>query len=543
MDNYSYWSRICVLVMTGILARNYCEAGNDMNSKMTGHAEGDNICRVEKDGDNVFIRCVFSIDKDLQHHVGKGINKQIAFKSTILVTADTNGIVQATGDVIHGISDDCTPWSINGTFIGANHGCSDVRELTCPGHGKTESDLGSEWQDGAGTKFYIIKIVDDNRVWVLSENKGSNDIWKFVTTIAGSALTNTSAPDVFKFSSNIMAQLTPACRIRKQEYLSDGKTALPEKKAVACNYLDIVEEYDIINPASLLAKIRQSPGKAHSFVGAGLEGVIHNSIIYRFLPNGAIVIYHTSTALQDFKITGMGFIQSAKMNTGHYQAHEYYIPKTKPFCLGGINYNFLALQDFKPPVPIPVVFQASAGTLADEQALPDRFIQLLGDRASGKFSGQVGFALGYSPISGVTKSGERSRNTNCGGSIYKTSKSYPCAIDAKIGAIVRAGTVFNCVAYRVYFDPQRYPKATCVYWYKENNDYLVYLDYHQNVDNEVVVLPPAMTGKRISIVEKTPSLTLTAGKMVPEKGIILSVTDNYGYAVLRISEDALRNNE
>ena len=512
-----------------------------MNSKTPGHADGQNICRVEKDGDKVFIRCGFSADKDLLHAVGKGTNKQINFAGTTLVAADPKAGVQAKGEIIHAIGDDSTPWNINGTYIGANHGCSDARELTSPGHGKTTADLGSEWKDGAGNKFYIIRIVDDNRIWVLSENKGGNDIWKFVNTVKGNALTNTAAVDVvINIASNKMVQLTPACRIRKQEYLADGKMALPEKKEVVCNCLDIVEEYDIINPASLLAKMRQSPGKEQNFTGEELDGVIHNSIIYRFLPNGAIVVYHTSKALQDFKIGHMGFIQSAKMSIGNYQAHEYYIPKTKPFSFGGINYNFRDLQDFKPRIPVPIKFSAATGSVEDAQNLPDRFIQLLGDTENGKFTGKAGYALGYSPLSGVTKIGERSRYTSSAGNIAGTSKSYPCAINSRVGEIVPAGTVFNCVAYRIYFNPRKNPKSTCVYWFKENDDYLVYLDYHQNVENEVVALPPEMTGKRISIIEKTPSFTLKTEKTVPARGLILAIKDNYGYAVLRISDEERR---
>jgi len=511
-------------------------AQNNMNTRPVFRFDTKTVCRVEKDGANVFVRCCFSSDKDLLHLVGKGTNKQISFLNTMLVAVDTNGGVQAKGEVIHGMGDDCTPWNLNGTYIGANHGCSDVRELTCPGHSKTASDLGSEWKDAAGVKFYIIRIVDGNRVWVLSENKGSNDIWKFTTTITGSSLTNTASPDVINISSNRMAQLTPACRIRKQECLVDGKTPLPEKQAVDCGYLDIVEEYDIINPASLLDKIRQSPGKERDFVGDDLDGVIHNSIIYRFLPNGAIVVYHTSKALQQFKIGYMGFIQSAKLHAGNYQAHEYYIPKTKPFSLKGTNYNFQALQDFRAPIPVAIDFQASAGTISDERNLPDRFIQLLGNRVNGKFIGKAAYAMGYSPLSGITKIGERSRYTSSGGFIYTSSKSYPRALNNRIGAVVLAGTVFNCTAYRTYYDPQGNPNATCVYWYKENDNYLVYLDYHRNVDNEVVALPPEMKGKKISIIEKTPSFSLRTDKTVPEKGIILSVTNGYGYSVLRISD-------
>jgi len=536
MNHCFNWLRFFAFLVLTFVAGEEIHARNNMKTNPGFHLDRKTVCRVEKDGVNVFIRCFFSADKDLLHLVGKGRNKQISFLSTMLVAADTNGGVQAKGEVIHDIGDDCAPWNLNGTYIGANHGCSNVRELTCPGHNKTASDLGSEWEDAAGVKFYIIKIVDDNRVWVLSENKGSNDIWKFTPIITGSLLTNTSLPDVINISSNKQAQLTPVCRIQKQEYLVDGKTPLPEKKAVDCGYLDIVEEYDIINPASLLNKIRQSPGKERNFVGEDLDGVIHNSIIYRFLPNGAIVVFHTSKALQQFNIGYMGFIQSVKLRLGNYRAHEYYIPKTKPFSLNGTNYNFWVLQDFRGRIPDSINFQSSAETITDERNLPDRFIQLLGDRENGKFIGKVAFAMGYSPVSGVTKIGERPRNTSSGGFIYTSSKSYPCALNDRIGATVPAGTVFNCTAYRIYYDPRRNPNATCVYWYKENDDYLVYLDYHRNVDNEIVVLPPEMTGKKISIIEKTSSFRLLTDKTVPEKGIAISVTNEYGYSVLCIAD-------
>jgi len=508
-----------------------------------GRLEKQTVCRVKKDGDKVDIKCFFSPDQDLLYHVhvckGKGRNNQITFGDTTLVAADTNSGVQAKEELIHFAEDDCTPWLINGTYIGGNHGCSNARELTCPGHNKTVSDLGSEWKDSAGVKFYIIKIVDTNRVWVLSENKGSNDVWKFVTTITGGSLTNTSSSDVMNISSNWMAQVTPACRIQKQEYLIDGKTPLPENREVECAYLDIVEEYDIINPGSLLDKIRRSPGQEVDFAGQDLAGVIHNSIIYRFLPNGAVVVQHTSKALQQFMIGYMGFIQSIKLETGK-SVHGHYIPKTKPFSIGGTNFDFQAIQDFRASLPFVLHFNSSTGTIAtgtvaDEQNLPDRFIQLLGARENGKFTGRVAFAMGYSPVSGITKIGERPRYTSSAGCIYP-KKTYPSALNNRIGDIVPAGTVFNCTAYRVYFDPRRNPNATCVYWYKENNDYLVYLDYHRNVENEVVVLPPEMRGKKMSILEKTPSFSLRPDKTVPENGIMLSVTNEYGYAVLRVAD-------
>lgn len=118
--------------------------------------------RVVKRGEYVFVRSAFSSHRDLVVRVGKGSNRQINFLNTRLVPVSAGmdaGAING-GTLIHGNGDDATPWNINGTCIGGNHGCSDTRELPCPNHGMTVADLGSEWVDEAGTKFYLVKVAD-----------------------------------------------------------------------------------------------------------------------------------------------------------------------------------------------------------------------------------------------------------------------------------------------------------------------------------------------------------------------------------------------
>ena len=69
--------------------------------------------------------------------IGRGENGQVNFNKVFSVpthpgmkTEDLTG-----GAVIHANGDDSTPWNINGTYIGANHGCSDSRVITSPAHG------------------------------------------------------------------------------------------------------------------------------------------------------------------------------------------------------------------------------------------------------------------------------------------------------------------------------------------------------------------------------------------------------------------------
>lgn len=79
--------------------------------------------------------------------VGKGSNRQVNFAGARLV-ARASGMAEKelnAGRLIHGCGGESTPWNINGTYIGANHGCSDLREVTRPGHQRNTAELGRRW--------------------------------------------------------------------------------------------------------------------------------------------------------------------------------------------------------------------------------------------------------------------------------------------------------------------------------------------------------------------------------------------------------------
>ena len=72
----------------------------------------------------------------------------------------------------------------------------------------------------------------------------------------------------------------------------DGKKVLKEGEVVGCEWLDRIEEYEVVNTGSLLADIIKNSGQERDFVADHLDTVLQYNLTYRFFPNGANVIYH-----------------------------------------------------------------------------------------------------------------------------------------------------------------------------------------------------------------------------------------------------------
>lgn len=494
--------------------------------------------RVLKQGDRVWVRSTLSPTSDLVILMDKGGNRQITFNKTFIVPASPGAAITHLmgAKEIHQTGDDSTPWNLNGTYIGANHGCSDARRLTSPKHGLSSADLGSEWADEAGTKFYVMKIPDGDSVWVLSANSGQGDIWRFTLTVAGTKLKRTRDGAVLSFTQASMVQLLPSCRISGQRYLVDGKAPIADETPTECESFDIVETYDVINPASVLADVIAHPGRERDFVAPSLEAVVSNRVLYRFLPNGANVIHHTAEAQQDFNLGYMGFIQSATLaRPAPITIHDYYIPKTLPFRHGGVDWDFRAKQNYIGGPPAPLYFSAKNKNVEDPDNLPDRFIHLLGRKEGDRTVYDVGFALGYSLIQGMTVPARRAANTGAALMLYSSAKSYPMAMDSKMaGGLIKAGTTFDCLAYRQYFWPGAFPNATCCYWHPEGDETVVYIGYHKPVRGDVLKLPAEFSGRNIRIIERTASLMLHSDQRVPADGLKLSVHGDHGALVIAI---------
>ena len=77
------------------------------------------------------------------------------------------------------------------------------------------------------------------------------------------------------------------------------------------------------------------------------------------------------------------------------------------------------------------------------------------------------------------------------------------------------------------------PDATAFYYHKQGKSDVVYFEAHKPLKNKKLKLPPYMTGKKVTVLEKTPGLVFS-GKTVPAKGLEISSKADYSHIVLKL---------
>lgn len=502
---------------------------------------GPSRLQVLKSGDLVFIRSPFCPSLDLLVTTGLGVNRQISFLQTRLIPRGAKmepGQI-AEGVLIHKTSDDSTPWHINGTYIGGNHGCADAIQIHCPDHGLGLSDTGGEWMDDAGVRFHVLSVPNCDTVQVLSENHGKGAVWKFCPEISGTRLRRLSGfgPAALAIETQKRIQIVPSVRVLRQEFWAGGVMPLRDGEPLECSFLDLLEEQELVNPGDVLQSLLRRPGAKPDFLATGLAAVLRNRIVYRFRPDGSTMVETNSEALQDFEMGHMGFVQAAPLVLGEFDTHEYLVPGTVPFEAGGTGFDFGSMQDFAPALPACIAFSAGGGNLLDAEKPPHRFLQFLGKKEGGSVRREIGFALGYSPVAGITALGLRAGCVGTAGVISQKKKTYPRAVDQKLCKKVSAGEAFHCLAYRQYFNPATASQNASCHWHRHGDGMLVFADFLEPVASGCLALPPFFAGRRFGILEQSPNVSLEETVRIPPAGLRFSSQAKSGFLVLSVEAE------
>jgi len=499
---------------------------------------------VVLDGTYAYIRTKWNTTLDLVQRVQYGTTT--AFNNNVVNPYDVRTIPVATsntniitaypsGTFIVSQIDDAAPCQYNFTYIGANHGAAILHQVTATAHGKVVQDVGSRWLNGANT-FTIMRVVDANTLWLLSQNTGTT-YWGFVATslvglplvhVAGATNTATITPTV----DVVATQMYPAIRNHVKSIKLDGRTTISASGVYQCEFVDIVNSYEICNPVSVLAYVQSQTGSATqpSFTDNSISTDMRVGVTYRYASNGSLSVVSQYQAKQNVRMNYIGAIQALPLSYSGKSLFQY-IPKLNSIVGSLKTWNLSAIEDITTQIE---TLTFTTATWSDANNPPDRMVQFVKTGATKNH----GFVLGYGMQrgNGVPNTRKTASASDCGFISASTRKMYPKLVTNSgfASSMMNAGQVVNSTAYRSFYNFDVVPNATVFTWYYDGKDIVVVFDIHESVTALSLPLPSWMVGMSATIIDSSASFSLLS-PIVMDDGLLVTVTGGYGQASIKLS--------
>ena len=462
------------------------------------------VIAIKKD-DVIRFRTKFSSNEDivLDGNFKNTNNGTFNFKEYGLLPTTTpkDSLVPATG--FKNASDDICPLIINNSYQGGNHGIG-----ACVNHGKTIKDIGSIYTDANNYDYIIMKIVDSNTLWVVSDYQGNPylPIRKNVpVTPLTHKLNGTNTSDI-NFTKSVSVQILPSSNNVELKIINNKGEELNENGILYGEYIDIVEKSNLIDAQSMIEYLKNNVGKCNneSYYNDTISNVCTSSIIYRINKNMSCTTYHSYCFNKNSKLGQINFIQSQSIGKKIFVPDTIYDDITTMVSGNTITFDSKSYRE--------------------QTKLPYRYFQL--SEAEDK-----GFALGYH-LDGFNLTNEERKLKclnvgNCNGSTFKM---YPQFIN---DGILENGTYVGGISYRIPFLPNSVDSdITSIIWYWVGNEIILMIDCHKIID-KYIKLPNYMQSKKIEILDKHKN-TIINQKFIDSFGLKFKNTENYGYAVLKL---------
>jgi len=466
--------------------------------------------------DIVLFRTPFSEKHDLVQkfrgavELGADFNNPVDFTESGLIRLDKWDVWHI--DVPFAYSnDESPPVMINDNWLGANHKFPFAVSIYIPNHDKTVADIGSMWEDVEGTKWFLLSVSEDTLTFI-SENIGESNVkYEFKKTIASKLTYIDNGKNKSEINADVECWLgmMPSIRHVKRKIIAyiDGNPRIVNR-ALECDYAEIHEDYDIVNPVSMIETLynnRPKGGYKNSNYPAMGETMVSVSRIYRIENDGTIICNFNVKKIMDIQLTiVMGAMFQEKLNTfggGIYR----YMPKTKPLKTPEGTFDFSLPYDTAPG-PYPNKFYIVPEFWENADNPPDRIVDYFRN-PDGKDC--MGFACGYLPIyDGVAKT--RKDCLESAVLISPGRKGYPLFMAGKIDCA-------HGIAYRKYFEMPK--NRASVYTIPYDGKEYLYLDFFEK---KTLAVP---TKGNIKLYEKSEGVTYEI-----ENDVITASADK-GYAL------------
>lgn len=472
---------------------------------------------VIKNNDSILIRTPFSAECDLVQKFSGITEFPTGFNHPLNFT-EAGLILRRKWDMWHidipfAISnDEAPPVVINGEWLGANHEFPGAVTLHIPCHGKTAADIGSIWQDEEGTKWILISALEDTLTFI-SENIGESDVkYAFKKRIASKLTYIENGANHKEVSSEVElweGVLKPVIRHTKRRavaYINGEERVI--NRGMECDYVEIHEEYEIVNPVSMIENIcknRPAEGYKTEIYSAVGDTMAKVSRIYRIENDGTILCDFTCKKLTDIQLSRcMGAMFQEKLDAFGGGIHRY-IPKMIPIDTPQ------GIFDFSAPVDtgadnFPANSHVTEKYWERPDNPPDRIVDYF---YNGEGKARLGFVCGYLPLYDALPE-IRAKSLESAVHLIRTRKGYPYFIDSDF-------TEAHGIAYRKYFETS--DEGVSVYTIPYMGKEYLYVDLFEGKN---IFLP---IEKQLHLHEKSDGIEYRI-----ENGM-LTITGTKGYAV------------
>ncbi len=378
-------------------------------------------------------------------------------------------------------TDEAVPAYVNDCFIGANHGHHGAVSVYAPAHRKTVADVGSLWKDDNGVKFTLMRVESEDHLLFLSENTGENvENYAFITKIEGKLvyLENGENTAEIRPEKHGATDLRRAIRYKDKRAVAftNGKERVVFGE-VSCDYAEIREEYEIINPATVAEALRVARPKGGYQKQPDLadygQPMLSCKITYRIENDGTILSVFNYKKLMNVRFQRfMGIMYQEKLDV--YKGGIWrYFPKALPFTTEEGTFDF--------STPTPIVGQPFPRSMAltreywqDNGSPCERAVDYFRDE---KGYDKLAFASGFLPLyDGVPEI--RNKQVSNVVSLKFTRKHYPTFADGDLTSV-------RGIGYKKYFTPTA-DKAS---YYKVTTEgkTFIYVDFFERTTLEIPV--------------------------------------------------------
>lgn len=457
--------------------------------------------KLFKYGNNLYFRSSFG-DKDIIIRVNTvgSSNNSVNFNS--YQTVEKDAVDETTsGTTFKGTLDDIAPVTVDGGYIGANHGNDHCYKVMFnSSHNLSESNIGEIWKDANNVNYLILKIVDTTNIIVATYNTETK-IFEYIAPTASLTKGNTtltissaSQTNLFPIENKISCKLFDE---NMEEIVDDG--LYKGKRFTLC------EEYNVVSPKGIYDYLVSNAGNNtnNSCASDSITDIYFRySCTYQFTENGVVTLtgnydIPTENGKKTFMVIG-----SQSETIGNYLSIPY------------STFSQLALQNQI------VNLEVATWTNADN---PPNLLFQFSDSSMKK-----GFAVGYCPLFGDAKPSIRKNIYRAGYINDIIKKLYPYVT---IGKELAGGDCLSFVAVRIPFNNfnSDFPAMS---WYYQGEDIFVIVNC-QTTRNGYLKMPNEMIGKKITVIEHDGVISCQ-NDVVVENGIKINCS-NYGYILLKLS--------